>query len=86
MNIKQEKMKRINLYSILIGGMLAGLFSCQKTFINLDPPASYTTAVYFKQPADFKAYTADFYSQLMGWQSPYGGKTVYKYMDIASDL
>jgi hypothetical protein len=86
MNTKQKKMRRNNLYSILMGGIFAGLCSCQKSFIKLDPPASYTTAVYFKQPGDFKAYTTDFYSQLMGWQSPYEGNTVFHYMDLASDL
>src|ERR1035437_5210360 len=76
-------MKKI--FIMLVGGLLFGLSSCQKSFVNLNPPASFTDAVYFKQPCDFKAYTGGFYGQLMGWNSPYGGNSVYNYMDVASD-
>lgn len=78
-------MKKI-IYSIGMAGLLFGLPSCQKKFIDLTPPSAITTAVYFKQPSDFKAFTGGFYSQLMGWASPYGGNSVYQYMDLSSDL
>lgn len=54
------------------------LLSCQKNFIDLNPTAQFTDAVYFKQPSDFKAYAASFYSQLPGWN--------FSSMDNGSDL
>ncbi|MGF7230430.1 RagB/SusD family nutrient uptake outer membrane protein [Arachidicoccus sp.] len=74
------------IYKFIFGGLLLGMVSCQKTFLDLTPPSTITDAVYFKTPSDFKAYTSGFYSQLMGWKSPYGGNSVYNYMDITSDL
>jgi starch-binding outer membrane protein, SusD/RagB family len=53
-------MKKI-LNKIIIGGLCVSIVACQKKFIDLDPPAQFTDAVYFKQPGDFKAYTAGFY-------------------------
>ncbi|MFL9831606.1 RagB/SusD family nutrient uptake outer membrane protein [Flavobacterium sp. ST-87] len=78
-------MKRF-IYMTLIGGLSLGLFSCQDDYLDLDPQDQFTDVVYFKKPSDFKAYTGDFYSQLMGWRSPYGGNTVYNNMDFSSDL
>jgi hypothetical protein len=46
---------------IIIGSLLLGATSCTKDFIELTPPANFTDDVYFKKPADFKAYTASFY-------------------------
>lgn len=68
------------------GGLSLGLTSCQKDFLNLKPQDALTDAAYFVKPADFKAYSGNFYSQLMGWASPYGGNTIYNYMDVSSDL
>ncbi|HWK05036.1 MAG TPA: RagB/SusD family nutrient uptake outer membrane protein [Puia sp.] len=73
------------IYIILVGGLLLGASSCQKTFLNLNPQDTFTDVVYFKQPSDFKTYTTGFYSQLMGWNCPYSDG-IYNYMDLASDL
>jgi len=59
-------MKQLYKY-ILIGGLCTGVLSCQKTFIDLNPPAQFTDAVYFTKPADFKAFASGFYGQLPGW-------------------
>lgn len=53
-------MKKIFNY-IIIGALCLGTSACQKDFIDLNPPSEFTDAVYFKKPADFKAYTARFY-------------------------
>jgi hypothetical protein len=53
-------MKKILNY-IITGGICLSIVACQKNFVNLNPPAAFTDAVYFKQPSDFKAYTASFY-------------------------
>ncbi|OQP59562.1 hypothetical protein A3860_37230 [Niastella vici] len=53
-------MKKIFNY-IMAGGMVLSVFSCQKKFVDLEPTAMFTDAVYFKQPSDFKAYTTSFY-------------------------
>jgi hypothetical protein len=53
-------MKKIFNY-ILAGGIGLSVFSCQKKFVDLEPTAMFTDAVYFKQPGDFKAYTSSFY-------------------------
>ena len=63
---------------IIIGGLCLSIVACQKKFIDLDPPAQFSDAVYFKQPADFKAYTASLYGQLPGWN--------FGNMDNNSDL
>ena len=78
-------MKKI-IYTIFFGAVVLAMVSCQKTFLNLQPLDTITDPVYFKQPSDFKAYTSGFYSQLLGWASPYGGNSIYQYMDITSDL
>jgi hypothetical protein len=62
----------------IIGGICMSIISCQKTFIDLSPTAQFTDAVYFKQPGDFKAYTASFYGQLPGWD--------FGNMDNSTDL
>lgn len=77
-------MKKI--YYVLIGGLLALSTSCQKQFIDLSPQDQITETLFFKQPSDFKAYSTSFYSQLMGWASPYGGNSVFQNMDVATDL
>ncbi|HTN19720.1 MAG TPA: RagB/SusD family nutrient uptake outer membrane protein [Pelobium sp.] len=59
-------MKKIFNY-IIIGGICLSVSACQKDFIDLSPTANFTDAVYFKKPADFKAYAASFYGQLQGW-------------------
>lgn len=59
-------MKKIFNFFI-IGSLCASILSCEKKFIDLDPPAQFSDAVYFKQPSDFKAYATSFYSQLPGW-------------------
>jgi hypothetical protein len=63
-----------------------GLFSCQDDFLDLKPQDTFNDASYFKKPADFKAFATDFYSQLIGWKSPFGGNEVYNHMDFSSDL
>lgn len=70
-------MKKILNY-IITSGLCLSIVACQKSFINLDPPAAFTDAVYFKQPSDFKAYTASFYGKLPGWD--------FGNMDNNSDL
>ena len=74
------------IYMTLIGGLTLGLFSCQDDFLDLKPQDTFNDASYFQRPSDFKSYTTDFYSQLMGWRSPYGGNEIYNHMDFASDL
>ncbi len=64
-NIKKINMKKF-IY-IIIGSLLLGATSCTKDFIELTPPANFTDDVYFKNPSDFKAYTASLYGQLPGW-------------------
>lgn len=59
-------MKKILNY-IITGGLCISIVACQKNFIDLNPPAAFTDAVYFKQPSDFKAYTASLYGKLPGW-------------------
>jgi starch-binding outer membrane protein, SusD/RagB family len=54
-------MKKIFIY-LAIGGLSLSGASCKKNFIDLSPTALFTDAVYFKQPADFKAYTTNFYN------------------------
>jgi len=66
------------LNHIIIGGLCLGLFSCQKNFVDLEPNAQFTDAVYFKQPKDFKDYATGFYGQLPGWN--------FSTMDNGSDL
>jgi len=78
-------MKKL-IYMTLIGAMTLSLFSCQEDFLDLDPQDQFTDAAYFNKPSDFKAFTGDFYSQLMGWRSPFGGNEVYNHMDFSSDL
>lgn len=53
-------MKKI-YYFFMIGGLCLSLISCQDKFIDLNPPAQFTDAVYFEKPNDFKAFTASFY-------------------------
>lgn len=70
-------MKKIFNY-ITIGVLGFSISACQKDFIDLNPTAQYTDAVYFKKPADFKAYATGFYGQLQGWS--------FGNMDNSSDL
>lgn len=70
-------MKKIFNY-ITIGVLGFSISACQKDFIDLNPTAQYTDAVYFKKAADFKAYATDFYNQLQGWS--------FGNMDNSSDL
>jgi starch-binding outer membrane protein, SusD/RagB family len=53
-------MKKI-LNKIIIGGLCISIVACEKKFVDLQPNAAFTDAVYFKQPSDFKAYTQNFY-------------------------
>lgn len=78
-------MKKL-IYMTLILGLTSGLFSCQEDFLDLKPQDTVSDVVYFSKPSDFKAFTTDFYSQLMGWRSPYGGNDIYNHMDFSSDL
>jgi hypothetical protein len=71
------KMKKI-VNKIIIGGLCLSIVSCQKKFIDLEPNAQFTDAVYFTKPSDFKAYTAGLYGQLPGWS--------FGNMDNSSDL
>lgn len=59
-------MKQLYKY-LIIGSMGLGALSCQKQFIDLNPPAQFTDAVYFKKASDFKAFATDFYNRLPGW-------------------
>lgn len=70
-------MKILN-YIILIGSLLLSATSCSDNFIDLTPPANFSDAVYFKKASDFKAYTANLYGQLPGWN--------FSNMDINTDL
>src|SRR5882757_4744082 len=70
-------MKKI-LYKIIIGGLCVSIASCQKKFVDLDPTAQFTDAVYFSKPGDFKSYATGFYGQLPGWN--------FSNMDNNSDL
>ena len=67
-------------YIINITFSLLGLFflGCQGDFIDLNPPAQFTDAVYFKNSNDFKAYATGLYGQLQGWS--------FGNMDNSSDL
>lgn len=79
-------MKKL-VYMTLIGGLTLGLFSsCQDDFLDLKPQDGASDATYFERASDFKAFTADFYGQLMGWRSPYEGNSIYNNMDFSSDL
>lgn len=72
-------MKKILNKIIIAGALSIGLVSCQKDFINLNPPANYTDAVFFKQPSDFKSYMTGFYNgSLPGWN--------FGTMDNGSDI
>lgn len=64
--------------NIIIGGLCLGMVGCQKKFIDLNPNAQFTDAVYFKKPSDFKDYATGFYGQLPGWS--------FGSMDNGSDL
>ncbi len=70
-------MKKI-LNTLIMGTLCLSIVSCQKDFIDLNPTAQFTDAVYFKQPSDFKSYASGFYSQLPGWN--------FGSMDNSSDL
>jgi len=70
-------MKKI-VNKLIIGGLCLSIVSCEKKFIDLDPTAQFTDAVYFKQPGDFKSYATSFYGQLPGWN--------FGNMDNSSDL
>lgn len=70
-------MKKLLKYMIL-GGLTLCVGSCQKSFIDLEPNAQFTDAVYFTKPADFKAFAANFYGQLPGWS--------FGSMDNSTDL
>lgn len=70
-------MKKLNIL-LLAGGMLFGLSACKKAFIELDPLDQFSDVVYFKQPADFKAFTANYYTRLQGWN--------FNEMDLNTDL
>ena len=70
-------MKKIFNY-ITIGVLGLSISACQKDFIDLNPTAQYTDAVYFKKAADFKAYATSFYGKLQGWS--------FSNMDNSSDL
>lgn len=56
-----------SLKYIVFTGLFLGMIGCQNDFVDLDPPGQYTDAVYFKKPADFKAYTLNLYGILQGW-------------------
>lgn len=79
-------MKKI-IYSLSVAaGLLLGFSGCADTFLDLDPQDARTDAVYFKRASDFREYMNGCYGQLMGWKSPYGGNSIYQYMDVATDL
>lgn len=79
-------MKKLIYNVTLATGLLVGLSGCVDTFLDLNPQDKRTDVVYFQKASDFKEYMAGCYGQLMGWNSPYGGNSVYDYMDFASDL
>lgn len=66
------------LNNIIIGSLCLGMVACQKNFIDLEPNAQFTDAVYFKKPSDFKDFATGFYGQLPGWN--------FGSMDNGSDL
>src|SRR5690606_23149792 len=83
-NKQRNKMKKILF--IVAAASIVNFTSCQKNFLDLNPQDSFTDVAYFNRPADFKAFSLDFFSQLIGWRSPFGGNTIYNYMDVGSDL
>ena len=72
-----KEMNRAFKY-IMMSGICLSVAACQKDFIDLEPNAQFTDAVYFSKSADFKAYSAGFYNQLQGWS--------FGNMDNGSDL
>lgn len=74
------------LYITIFSSLLLGLSSCSDMFLDLEPQDQRTDMVYFKKAADFKEYTTGFYSQLLGWRTPYGKYSIYNFMDSSSDL
>lgn len=70
-------MKKI-INQLIVGGVCLSIISCQKKYIDLEPTAQFTDAVYFTKPGDFKAYTTSLYGQLPGWS--------FNSMDNNSDL
>jgi len=74
---KNIRMKKIHTY-LLIGGLTLSMVACQKNFIDLEPTAQFTDAVYFAKASDFKAFATNFYNQLPGWS--------FGSMDNNSDL
>lgn len=73
--------------SLAIGCVMGlGLSGCSDLFLDLDPQDQRTDVIYFQKASDFKDYSASFYSQLLGWRTPYGSYSIYNYMDSSSDL
>lgn len=70
-------MKKISYY-IIAAGLMLGMSACQKDFVDLNPTAQFTDAVFFKKASDFKSYATGFYSQLPGWN--------FGNMDNGSDI
>jgi starch-binding outer membrane protein, SusD/RagB family len=54
-----KEMNRAFKY-IMMSGICLSVAACQKDFIDLEPNAQFTDAVYFSKSADFKAYSAGF--------------------------
>lgn len=79
-------MKKI-VYSIITVCLLLAATSCKEDFIELTPPSEFSDAVYFNKPADFKAYTANFYGAYYDdkWHSLLSGWD-FNNMDNNSDL
>lgn len=73
--------------SLAIGCVMGlGLSGCSDLFLDLEPQDQRTDVIYFQKASDFKDYSASFYSQLLGWRTPYGSYSIYNYMDSSSDL
>ena len=78
-------MKRLNIF--ILSGLALMAASCGDLFLDLEPQDQMTDVAFFKKADDFKQYTVNFYTgQLLGWHSPYGGYSIYNFMDSSSDL
>ena len=69
----------------VIGAMLTGAVSCQKTFLDLKPLDRLNESSYFTTPEQFKYATNDFYEKMISWEK-IDGSSIYDFMDFGSDI
>lgn len=82
-----------NLIYIVLSAFLIVFASCEDKFLDLEPKDAITDAVYFTQPAHFKAAANNFYNKMISWRPtrPSGladsyNSSIYDFMDFGSDL